>query len=307
VSALLGRIPAAVGYQPTLAEDLGRLQERITSTRKGSITSVQDIYVPADDLTDPAPATTFAHLDATTVLSRSIAELGIYPAVDPLDSSSRLLDKRFLGEAHVIVAKRVQKLLQEYKALQDIIAILGMDELSEEDKITVARARKVQKFLSQPFQVAEIFTGFSGRTVKLAQTMDGFKQLLDGKVDNVPEMAFYMVGGVDEAVSKADAILAQLAEKKARQDAMAEAAKGRMSDKAAMIKKQMESAKNAWRKAVKAAKKLNDPRATRVRLLKAKNVKVKAFHTNRPLTPTLHTQRVKKPKKKIYPEGFSKQ
>jgi len=203
VSALLGRIPSAVGYQPTLATDLGALQERITSTKKGSITSVQAIYVPADDLTDPAPATTFAHLDATTVLSRQISELGIYPAVDPLDSTSRMLDPSIVGVEHYTVARGVQKLLQDYKNLQDIIAILGMDELSEDDKITVARARKVQKFLSQPFTVAEIFTGLEGRFVKLEQTIADFKAVLEGKYDHIPEPAFYMVGGVDEAVSKA--------------------------------------------------------------------------------------------------------
>ncbi len=203
VSALLGRIPSAVGYQPTLATDLGALQERITSTKKGSITSVQAIYVPADDLTDPAPATTFAHLDATTVLSRQISELGIYPAVDPLDSTSRMLDPSIVGVEHYTVARGVQKLLQDYKNLQDIIAILGMDELSEDDKMTVARARKVQKFLSQPFTVAEIFTGFEGRFVKLEQTIADFKAVLEGKYDHIPEPAFYMVGGVEEAVSKA--------------------------------------------------------------------------------------------------------
>lgn len=203
VSALLGRIPSAVGYQPTLATDLGALQERITSTKKGSITSVQAIYVPADDLTDPAPATTFAHLDATTVLSRQISELGIYPAVDPLDSTSRMLDPSIVGVEHYTVARGVQKLLQDYKNLQDIIAILGMDELSEDDKMTVARARKVQKFLSQPFTVAEIFTGFEGRFVKLEQTIADFKAVLEGKYDHIPEPAFYMVGGVEEAVAKA--------------------------------------------------------------------------------------------------------
>mmetsp|Transcript_14890 Transcript_14890/g.16841 ORF Transcript_14890/g.16841 Transcript_14890/m.16841 type:complete len:496 (+) Transcript_14890:96-1583(+) len=203
VSALLGRIPSAVGYQPTLATDLGALQERITSTTKGSITSVQAIYVPADDLTDPAPATTFAHLDATTVLSRSIAELGIYPAVDPLDSTSRILDPRVIGEEHYEVARGVQKILQDYKSLQDIIAILGMDELSEEDKIVVARARKIQRFMSQPFTVAQVFTGVEGKFVDLKQTIADFKAVLEGQYDHLPEGAFYLVGGIEEVVAKA--------------------------------------------------------------------------------------------------------
>lgn len=203
VSALLGRIPSAVGYQPTLSTEMGELQERITSTHKGSITSVQAIYVPADDLTDPAPATTFSHLDATTVLSRQIAELGIYPAVDPLDSTSRILDPRVVGVEHYTVARDVQKILQTYKSLQDIIAILGMDELSEEDKITVARARKIQRFLSQPFFVAEVFTGTPGVFVPLEETILGFKGISDGSYDHLPEMAFYMVGTIDEAVQKA--------------------------------------------------------------------------------------------------------
>ncbi len=203
VSALLGRIPSAVGYQPTLATDMGALQERITSTKKGSITSVQAIYVPADDLTDPAPATSFAHLDATTVLSRQIAELGIFPAVDPLDSTSRMLDPRVIGEEHYNVARRVQEVLQGYKALQDIIAILGMDELSEEDKLTVARARKIQRFLSQPFHVAEVFTGTPGVLVKLEDTIKGFKGIVEGLYDDLPESAFYMVGTIEEAVAKA--------------------------------------------------------------------------------------------------------
>ncbi|RUM87937.1 MAG: F0F1 ATP synthase subunit beta [Thermodesulfatator sp.] len=203
VSALLGRIPSAVGYQPTLATDLGALQERITSTTKGSITSVQCVYVPADDLTDPAPATTFAHLDGTVVLSRQIAELGIYPAVDPLDSQSRILDPNVLGEEHYQVARQVQQVLQRYKDLQDIIAILGMDELSEEDKIIVARARRIQRFLSQPFHVAEQFTGTPGRYVKLEDTIRGFKEILEGKHDDLPEQAFYMVGTIEEAVEKA--------------------------------------------------------------------------------------------------------
>ena len=203
VSALLGRIPSAVGYQPTLATDMGTLQERITSTNKGSITSVQAIYVPADDLTDPAPATSFSHLDATTVLSRQIAELGIYPAVDPLDSTSRMLDPRILGEEHYSVARQVQEVLQTYKSLQDIIAILGMDELSEEDRLIVDRARKMQRFLSQPFFVAEIFTGTPGVLVPLEETIRGFKEIVEGKHDDLPEAAFYMVGTIDEAIEKA--------------------------------------------------------------------------------------------------------
>ena len=203
VSALLGRIPSAVGYQPTLATDMGNLQERITTTNKGSITSVQAIYVPADDLTDPAPATSFAHLDATTVLSRQIAELGIYPAVDPLDSTSRILDPRTVGDEHYAVAREVQRVLQTYKGLQDIIAILGMDELSEEDKLIVARARKIQRFLSQPFHVAEIFTGMSGVFVDLEDTINGFKGLVEGEYDDLPEAAFYMVGKIEDAVEKA--------------------------------------------------------------------------------------------------------
>lgn len=211
VSALLGRIPSAVGYQPTLATDMGALQERITSTKKGSITSVQAVYVPADDLTDPAPATSFAHLDATTVLNRQIAELGIYPAVDPLDSTSRVLDPRVVGEEHYGVATSVQRVLQTYKGLQDIIAILGMDELSEEDKLTVARARKIQRFLSQPFHVAEIFTGTPGKLVSLEDTIKGFKGILEGDYDHLPEAAFYMVGGIDEAIEKAKKMAAEAA------------------------------------------------------------------------------------------------
>ncbi|MGB9735422.1 MAG: F0F1 ATP synthase subunit beta [bacterium] len=203
VSALLGRIPSAVGYQPTLSTDLGELEERITSTKKGSITSVQAIYVPADDLTDPAPATTFAHLDATTVLSRQIAELGIYPAVDPLDSTSRILDPLIIGEEHYRVAREVQRILQKYKDLLDIIAILGIDELSEEDKLIVSRARKIQRFLSQPFFVAEQFTGTPGKYVKLADTIKGFKEIAEGKHDAIPEQAFYMVGTIEEALEKA--------------------------------------------------------------------------------------------------------
>jgi F-type H+-transporting ATPase subunit beta len=208
VSALLGRMPSAVGYQPTLATEMGALQERITSTRTGSITSVQAIYVPADDLTDPAPATAFAHLDATTVLSRQIAELGIYPAVDPLDSTSRILDPRVVGEEHYSVARSVQRILQRYKDLQDIIAILGMEELSEEDKVTVARARKIQRFLSQPFFVAETFTGTPGRYVPLAETIAGFKEIIAGNMDHLPEQAFYMVGNLPEASEKAERLKA---------------------------------------------------------------------------------------------------
>jgi len=210
VSALLGRIPSAVGYQPTLATDMGTMQERITTTQKGSITSVQAIYVPADDLTDPAPATTFAHLDATTVLSRGIAELGIYPAVDPLDSTSRILDPHIVGVEHYEIARGVQKILQDYKSLQDIIAILGMDELSEDDKLTVSRARKIQRFLSQPFQVAEAFTGKEGKLVPLKDTIRGFKSILKGEMDHYPEVAFYMVGPIEEVVTKAE----QLAEER---------------------------------------------------------------------------------------------
>ncbi|CDX25444.1 ATP synthase subunit beta, membrane-bound, F1 sector [Mesorhizobium sp. ORS 3324] len=211
VSALLGRIPSAVGYQPTLATDMGALQERITTTTKGSITSVQAIYVPADDLTDPAPATSFAHLDATTVLNRAISEKGIYPAVDPLDSTSRMLDPMVVGEEHYQVARQVQSILQRYKSLQDIIAILGMDELSEEDKQTVARARKIERFLSQPFFVAEVFTGSPGKLVDLADTIKGFKGLCAGDYDHLPEAAFYMVGGIEEAVEKAQRLAAEAA------------------------------------------------------------------------------------------------
>ena len=206
VSALLGRMPSAVGYQPTLATEMGQLQERITSTKNGSITSVQAVYVPADDLTDPAPATTFTHLDATTVLSRSISELGIYPAVDPLDSTSRILDPQVVGEKHYEVARRVQEILQRYKELQDIIAILGMDELSEDDKLTVARARRIQRFLSQPFSVAEQFTGIQGQYVPIAETIRGFEEILDGKHDDLPESAFLFVGTIDDAVKKAESM-----------------------------------------------------------------------------------------------------
>jgi F-type H+-transporting ATPase subunit beta len=211
VSALLGRIPSAVGYQPTLSTDMGQLQERITSTNKGSITSVQAIYVPADDLTDPAPATSFAHLDATTTLSRSIAELGIYPAVDPLDSTSRVLDPRVVGQEHYEVARSVQQVLQRYKSLQDIIAILGMDELSEDDKLTVQRARKIQRFLSQPFHVAEVFTGFPGVFVQLEDTVRSFKAIVAGEYDHLPESAFYMVGTIEQAVEKAQKMAAEAA------------------------------------------------------------------------------------------------
>jgi F-type H+-transporting ATPase subunit beta len=211
VSALLGRIPSAVGYQPTLATDMGALQERITSTHKGSITSVQAVYVPADDLTDPAPATSFAHLDATTVLNRAISELGIYPAVDPLDSTSRVLEPRVVGQEHYDTARAVQAILQKYKSLQDIIAILGMDELSEEDKLTVSRARKIQKFLSQPFHVAEVFTGISGKFVQIEDTVKSFKAVVEGEYDHLPESAFYMVGGIDEAVEKGKKLAAEAA------------------------------------------------------------------------------------------------
>ncbi|MEM8636844.1 MAG: F0F1 ATP synthase subunit beta [Pseudomonadota bacterium] len=211
VSALLGRIPSAVGYQPTLGTDMGGMQERITTTTKGSITSVQAVYVPADDLTDPAPASTFAHLDATTVLNRAIAEKGIYPAVDPLDSTSRILDPMVVGEEHYQVARRVQQILQRYKSLQDIIAILGMDELSEEDKLTVARARKLERFLSQPFFVAEVFTGSPGKLVALEDTIKGFKGLVEGEYDHLPEAAFYMVGSMDEAIEKAERLAAEAA------------------------------------------------------------------------------------------------
>jgi F-type H+-transporting ATPase subunit beta len=204
VSALLGRVPSAVGYQSTLGTDMGALEERITTTKRGSITSVQAIYVPADDLTDPAPATTFAHLDATVVLSRRIVELGIYPAVDPLDSTSRILDPRFIGEEHYQVARSVQRILQRYRELQDIIAILGMEELSEEDKVIVSRARKIQKFLSQPFHVAEVFTGTPGKYVKLKDTIRSFREIVEGKHDDLPEQAFYMVGGIDDVLEKAE-------------------------------------------------------------------------------------------------------
>ena len=217
VSALLGRIPSAVGYQPTLGTDMGSMQERITSTKEGSITSVQAVYVPADDLTDPAPATTFAHLDATTVLSRSISELGIFPAVDPLESTSRILDPAIVGEEHYNVAREVQRILQQYKALQDIIAILGMDELSEEDKQVVSRARKIQRFLSQPFHVAEVFTGMPGRYVELADTIKGFKGIVEGKYDHLPEQAFFMVGTIEEAEEKAKKMSENVRFKKAEE------------------------------------------------------------------------------------------
>lgn len=208
MSALLGRIPSAVGYQPTLASEMGKLQERITSTKKGSITSVQAVYVPADDLTDPAPAAVFAHLDATTVLNRSIAEKGIYPAVDPLDSTSRMLDPQIVGEEHYEVARGVQQILQKYKDLQDIIAILGMDELSEEDKLVVERARKIERYLSQPFFVAEVFTGSPGKYITLEETIAAFKGILEGKYDDLPEAAFYMVGNIDEVIAKAEKLKA---------------------------------------------------------------------------------------------------
>ena len=209
VSALLGRMPSAVGYQPTLASEMGAMQERITSTKNGSITSIQAVYVPADDLTDPAPATTFTHLDATTVLSRKITELGIYPAVDPLDSTSRILDPKVIGEAHYNCAQRVKQILQKYKELQDIIAILGMDELSDEDRLTVNRARRVQRFLSQPFTVAEKFTGVSGVMVPIEEVIRGFNMILDGEVDDLPEQAFLNVGTIDEAIEKGKKLMAQ--------------------------------------------------------------------------------------------------
>jgi len=211
VSALLGRMPSAVGYQPTLATEMGELQERVTSTKDGSITSIQAVYVPADDLTDPAPATTFSHLDATTVLSRKIAELGIYPAVDPLDSTSRILDPQIVGEEHYLVARAVQETLQRYKSLQDIIAILGIDELSDEDKLVVHRARRLQKFLSQPFFVAETFTGMSGKYVPIKETVSSFKRIVEGEMDDLPENAFYMVGSLEEAVAQADKIRSKAA------------------------------------------------------------------------------------------------
>jgi F-type H+-transporting ATPase subunit beta len=211
VSALLGRMPSAVGYQPNLATEMGELQERITSTKKGSVTSVQAIYVPADDLTDPAPATTFAHLDATTVLSRALTEIGIYPAVDPLASTSRILDPRIVGQDHYDVSQGVKKILQRYKDLQDIIAILGIDELSEDDKLTVARARKIQRFLSQPFHVAEQFTGTPGRFVKIEDTVKGFREIIEGKHDDIPEQAFYMVGTIEEVLQRAERMKATAA------------------------------------------------------------------------------------------------
>lgn len=259
MSALLGRIPSAVGYQPTLASDMGFLQERITTTKKGSITSVQAIYVPADDLSDPAPATTFSHLDATTVLSRQIAELGIYPAVDPLDSTSRMLEPEIVGDEHYKVARRVQETLQAYKSLQDIIAILGMDELSEEDRQLVSRARRLQKFLSQPFQVAEVFTNIPGRFVELADTVRGFKEILEGKWDSLPEQAFFMVGGIEEAAQKGEKIArdaeaeagktkADKTESKAKVNPV-EALKARLAElEATLPEKDISTAKNEERK-----------------------------------------------------------
>jgi F-type H+-transporting ATPase subunit beta len=259
MSALLGRIPSAVGYQPTLASDMGFLQERITTTKKGSITSVQAIYVPADDLSDPAPATTFSHLDATTVLSRQIAELGIYPAVDPLDSTSRMLEPEIVGDEHYKVARRVQETLQAYKSLQDIIAILGMDELSEEDQRLVSRARRLQKFLSQPFQVAEVFTNIPGRFVELADTVKGFKEILEGKWDGLPEQAFFMVGGIEEAAQKGEKIAREAdlesgktkvdkSENKAKVNPV-EALKARIAElEASLPEKDISTAKNEERK-----------------------------------------------------------
>jgi len=248
VSALLGRIPSAVGYQPTLGTDLGALQERITTTKKGSVTSVQAVYVPADDLTDPAPATTFAHLDATTVLSRQIAELGIYPAVDPLDSTSRMMDPRIIGLEHYETARGVQKLLQDYKNLQDIIAILGMDELSEEDKQTVYRARKVQRFLSQPFQVAEVFTGMQGKFVKINETISAFKDILSGKYDNLPEMAFYMQGTIEDVIERSKKISEETAAYKQSQSGGASTSKADSALDEAFVKKQFELGNNLFKK-----------------------------------------------------------
>jgi len=261
VSALLGRIPSAVGYQPTLATDMGTMQERITTTTKGSITSVQAIYVPADDLTDPAPATTFAHLDATTVLSRQIAELGIYPAVDPLDSTSRMLDPRIVGQEHYSVARGVQKTLQDYKSLQDIIAILGMDELSEEDKQTVYRARKIQKFLSQPFQVAEVFTGMKGKFVPLKENIMGFKSILEGKYDHLPEPAFYMVGDISEVEIKAKSMAKDSGEDKKKDD--------KKDDKKVVVKGRRGQKKLTLEEIVETSKKLAAKQRDR-RLSKAK-------------------------------------
>jgi ATP synthase F1 beta subunit len=253
VSALLGRIPSAVGYQPTLATDLGALQERITTTKTGSITSVQAIYVPADDLTDPAPATTFSHLDATTVLARSIAELGIYPAVDPLDSTSRMMDPQIVGQEHYDLARQVQATLQQYKSLQDIIAILGMDELSEEDKMVVARARKIQRFMSQPFQVAEVFTGFEGKFCTLEQTLDGFKRIVSGELDDLPEQAFYMVGHIEEVIAKAERLEEEVRKRQAAAAAKAEAGEEEEVDLDAEAQAAKEAAQRAkeeaeWKK-----------------------------------------------------------
>ena len=254
VSALLGRIPSAVGYQPTLATDMGSMQERITTTKKGSITSVQAIYVPADDLTDPAPATTFAHLDATTVLSRQIAELGIYPSVDPLDSTSRMLDPRTVGLEHYGVARAVQKTLQQYKSLQDIIAILGMDELSEEDKQTVYRARKIQKFLSQPFFVAEVFTGMSGKFVPLKDTIAGFKHILEGKYDHLPEPAFYMVGAIEDVETKARQLAAQDGKQEKKDEGKVEKVEKKQLGMQDVINAAKKSAKKLEEREIKKAK-----------------------------------------------------
>jgi ATP synthase F1 beta subunit len=290
VSALLGRIPSAVGYQPTLASDLGVLQERITTTRKGSITSVQAIYVPADDLTDPAPATTFAHLDATTVLSRSVAELGIYPAVDPLDSTSRMLAADVVGQEHYDVARNVQKILQDYKSLQDIIAILGMDELSEDDKLTVSRARKIQRFMSQPFQVAEIFTGYQGKFVSLKETVAGFKKICAGEMDEYPEQAFYMVGNLEEVKEKAARLAKELADNKAKQAQGDDKAAHKKQTEAVLegaSQKVVEMYKNLKERETKIRQDLADkPESDQVRkFLEAKGVKFSKLDVRNPAFP----------------------
>jgi vacuolar-type H+-ATPase catalytic subunit A/Vma1 len=286
----LGRIPSAVGYQPTLASDLGVLQERITTTRKGSITSVQAIYVPADDLTDPAPATTFAHLDATTVLSRSVAELGIYPAVDPLDSTSRMLAADVVGQEHYDVARNVQKILQDYKSLQDIIAILGMDELSEDDKLTVSRARKIQRFMSQPFQVAEIFTGYQGKFVSLKETVAGFKKICAGEMDEYPEQAFYMVGNLEEVKEKASRLAKELADNKAKQAQGDDKAAHKKQTEAVLegaSQKVVEMYKNLKERETKIRQDLADkPESDQVRkFLEAKGVKFSKLDVRNPAFP----------------------
>jgi F-type H+-transporting ATPase subunit beta len=291
VSALLGRIPSAVGYQPTLASDLGVLQERITTTRKGSITSVQAIYVPADDLTDPAPATTFAHLDATTVLSRSVAELGIYPAVDPLDSTSRMLAPDVVGQEHYDVARSVQKILQDYKSLQDIIAILGMDELSEDDKLTVARARKIQRFMSQPFQVAEVFTGMMGKFVALKDTIAGFKKIVAGEMDDFPEQAFYMVGDLNEVKEKAARLAKELIEKKERDAAASSTAKLTLEGEAALFVGAKPAAIEKYKKIKEAETKMRQdladhPEQDKVRqFIESRGVKFSSLDTRNPSFP----------------------